>query len=325
MAQSLASLESLQALHICTDKTEPGAVECLKNIRNLKHLKIEDYGWESSDTPHGGAIRSMIANSKSTLLSLALEAGYYDIDSLCSLSNESASSVEPSADRAHSLTALRSLTLAQLQFNDASIRALLKMVDFTALRELSIGALFEGSLALFERLAGIFSSGKPDKVVKLRSLYINMSSIRFQDTFEHRMEVMEKQFRLISSLDTLTSLHIKCYNEYPSDIAVNPGLPEPMLQAILRNKNLRTLKIGYSGVRSDIKIPYLSAETVSRIVDGLPLLEEFEFAPEEADMVSRCRHATQDDRGKLTLVIGRHWARPVSRSQPDDPQLLPLR
>ena len=54
-----------------------------------------------------------------------------------------------------------------------------------------------------------------------------------------------------------------------------------MLQAILKHKNLRELRICYKGKISGKEIPYLSDKTVGDLVDGLPHLREFEFAPDE--------------------------------------------
>ncbi len=66
-----------------------------------------------------------------------------------------------------------------------------------------------------------------------------------------------------------------------------PGLADTLLRAILEHRGLRSLAISYRGrTRRAVLIPYLSASTVGALVDGLPRLQGFEFAPERGQMVS---------------------------------------
>ncbi|CAG8955101.1 hypothetical protein HYFRA_00007116 [Hymenoscyphus fraxineus] len=106
-------------------------------------------------------------------------------------------------------------------------------------------------------------------------------------TIENRKAIFESKYRFISSFDTLTSLSLMIYT-------VELG-HAGLFQAILKHKNLRTLRIEYDDAWRNF-IAYLSgACTVQTLIEGLPYLPEFEFSPDDTQI----RDSPQPDRSSL--------------------------
>ena len=280
IGQSLASLKNLKALNLCANNFEVEDMKPLAKIENLKHLYIQDYGY----TNEGSKItQSLLRNSKSTLQSLVLETSSYD-DLFLRDPKKRDSATDAGRSNEHDFTALKQLTIAGMTLDENSITSLFRSIDFMRLRNLTIKYL-HGTNCLFYRSLtslAIASHG----TISLRNLSLKMSDDEHLSTPAQKKEELEAKCGLISSFNTLTTLEVLDYGQYSSDIAYNPGLSDMMLRAILKHKNLRTLKISYVGRTSGMKIPYLSAATVGYILDGLPHLQEFEFAPEEKQIVS---------------------------------------
>ncbi|KAH8883470.1 hypothetical protein GQ53DRAFT_663811 [Thozetella sp. PMI_491] len=269
IAESLAARKSLKALNLFTKMPDNEDVTALSQIKNLKHLSIHDTDWGFS-TP-SKILQSIIKNSASSLESLTVPAG------------ETAAAPEKKAI----FQALKSLDLTFYHAESDAIRAMVSAIDFTQLNELAIGNCHSDNSLLFRHLAGLNdSSSTGTSRMKLRHLCLTMddgSPSRL--TPEERREHLEAKCRFISSFDTLETLQLEDYGQYPENASItNPGLVDVVLQAILCHRGLRVLRISYRGKMSGYAIPYLSAATVGAIVDGLPQLREFQFAPDEVQM-----------------------------------------
>jgi hypothetical protein len=280
MGESIASLTNLQALRLLSGTSKAEAVAPLAKIKNLKHLSVEYGGSDESI-----AVRSILLNSASTLRSLLIQTASF-ATSFWQDWEEKVFANDVLAKQQHVLSALKSLSLSGVSFDSTSMKSLQSAVDFMALCELTLGRFSDGKHLLLQTLASLANSPQNNSTrISLRSLCLDMSENRLTETIEQRQTNFEATCRFISAFDTLTSLEIREYNQYPDTIPLNPGLPGTLLQAILRHKNLRSLKLSYAGVMSNHKIPYLSAATVATLVDNLPRLRNLEFAPEEARIV----------------------------------------
>ena len=277
ISQSLASFAHLKALSLLTDDAEPEDIKPLAQIKNLKHFYLRYYGYHTLEHIF---VQSMLWNSRSTLQSLAIETNAY----ACQFLRDWEKNGEGISEQGHDFTALKSLTLSGVQIDEYFIKGFQKAIDFTGLRELNLGSLCDTSCLFYPHLTSITTSyqGTKDTPLSLRSLSLRMS----ENPSQHNSATFAAKCRFISSFDTLTTLDLPNYGQYPSNTIANPGLTDTLLHAILKHKNLTTLKISYTGRNSGFETPYLSAKTVGAIIDGLPLLREFEFAPDEAQMAA---------------------------------------
>ncbi|RSL78012.1 hypothetical protein CEP51_008575 [Fusarium floridanum] len=280
MAKSIVSLKNLKALSVSTDGFEEGAMRPLAKLKNLQHLSVEDYGW-GSGTGKDNVVRSMLLNSRSTLRGLSMHTSAY---ATCFLEDWEKMVSASKSNQPQNLAALKSFTLSGVRFEeDKFLMSMQRAIDFAGLQELKLGRLPGGKHRLFQYLAGLASSA-PDERISLRTLSVHMSHNRHVETPEQKQMAFDAQCAFISSFDSLTSLELVDYNQYPDSHTVNPGLADTLLQAILKHENLKVLRISYTGIISGCKIPYLSAETVTTIINNLPNLEEFQFAPEESEI-----------------------------------------
>ncbi|RSL46394.1 hypothetical protein CEP54_013869 [Fusarium duplospermum] len=280
MAKSIVSLKNLKALSVSTNKFDEGAMRPLAKLKNLQHLNVEDYSWDSG-TGKNNVVRSMLLNSRSTLRSLVMHTSSY---ATCFLDDWEKVVSASKSNQPHNLAALKSFTFSGVKIDEGNfLKSMQSAIDFAGLQELKLGRFSQGKHHLFQYLAGLAPSA-PDKRINLRILSVNMSHNRHMETPEQKQKTFDAQCAFISSFDTLSSLELVDYNQYPQEQPVNPGLSEPLLQAILKHENLKVLRISYTGIISGCKIPYLSAETVTTIVNNLPNLEEIEFAPEESEI-----------------------------------------
>jgi hypothetical protein len=213
-------------------------------------------------------------------------------------------------DGKHYLSALKSLTISGCWFespwiNTASIRSLNTAIDFVALRELKITNVLEQSSLLYDNLAKLYSTSESQGTAPhLRKLSMDMSFPYHFNNISERQVIIDSQIRFLSSFNTLTSLHINEYGKYSSEIPNNPGLPDVIMQAILKHTNLDSLGICYGGIGSGEKIPYLSATAVATLVDNLPKLKLLEIAPEEDDTV---RKPVQSSVENTNVTTGGTW------------------
>ncbi|EEU39435.1 uncharacterized protein NECHADRAFT_81608 [Fusarium vanettenii 77-13-4] len=279
MAESIVSLKNLKALSVSTARFEEGAMRPLAKIKNLQHLFVEDYSW-GMGMGKDNVVRSMLLNSRSTLRSLSMRTSSY---ATCFLDDWEKMVSASKSSQAHDLIALKSFTLSGVRFDEGNfLKSMQRAIDFAGLHELRLGRLAEGRHLLFQYLASLAGSA-PDKHIDLRTLSVDMSHNHRIETPEQKQTGFDAKCAFISSFDTLSTLELVDYNQYQEHM-VNPGLSDTLLQAILKHENLKVFRISYTGIISGCKIPYLSAETVATIVNNLPHLEEFEFAPEESEI-----------------------------------------
>ncbi|KAF7558270.1 hypothetical protein G7Z17_g49 [Cylindrodendrum hubeiense] len=317
MGERIASQKNLQALSLFTKDADTGAMEPLGRIKNLKHLNLEAFGYNRFEVKHDKSIQSILLNSRSTLQSLAVKTSSFMSNFLQDWEKRK-SEDHATTNQPHDLTALKSLTLKGQSFDEDFIKSLRQAIDFIGLRELTLRHLSEGKHLLFNYLISLTTSSEsPATEISLRSLQLDMADDRYGRTPEQLQVDFETKCRFIASFNTLTTLILDDYNQYSTQIAVNPGLSNTLLQAILKHEHLRTLKISYIGIISNRKIPYLSAETVATIVDNLPDLQEFEFAPEEEEIDEIGKALSRGDNlTSLTCYPHESWA---GYPRPDDP------
>lgn len=317
MGEKLASLQNLKALRLYSENFEADAMEPMAGIKNLKHLSVYDRGYRIA-IANDRIIQSIISNSMSTLRSLVVEANSGATTFLKGWQgNVSVGNTIPSPT--HDLGALESLTLAGISYEPASIMSLNRAINFLGLRELTLGSFSYGDHLFFQHLASLTSSPEhsPSSVM-LRSLSLDMfedNGSYYRQTHEDKQITFVAKCQFIASLNTLTTLTLHGYHQYPQEIMANPGLSNILLQAILKQQNLRTLKIPYTGSSSNSKNRYLSARTVAAIVDNLPELQEFVFTPENGELVRFSAADFLRSPDILIRLIGRNWSSTRSRYQ----------
>lgn len=279
IAEGIASLKNLKALRLCSPDDLSGEdLSSLARIKQLKHMDVAASGM-SYNSPN--VWQPIIRNSATTLESLTIHANHYTFQ----VFDDWAAKSEGKAG--HDLVALKSLSLFGVPFGDQLVKDLKKAVDFTQLHELRLSGLTDADCLFFPFLTSQFSSfqGTTDVPLSLRTLHVEMESGCWHHTGAPLKAIFEAKCRFISSFDTLTTLELPEYGQDKGHDTTGPPLSDAFLQAIFKHKNLRVLRLSYRGVRSDTPIPYLDAKTVGTIVDGLPQLREFEFAPMDEQML----------------------------------------
>lgn len=273
------SLKNLHSLSLHREGRDPDAMKLLSGIKNLRHLSIEGSGYE-----RGNDVQSIFLNSASTLESLTLRLDQY-ADWFLQDWVEKVSTDPKLRNQIHSFAALKSLSLTGFQFEASFTESLDRAIDVMGLHELRLGYLGKDQQLFYNHLAGLAQSDRQTgQPIGLRNLRIDLTGDLIDDV--EKEPYIKAKCQFISSFDTLTCLELFGYNQYPEGVTTNPGLSNVLLQAILKHKKLKILKISYNGIRSSRKIPYLSPITVGSLVDGLPQLQEITFAPEEANIVS---------------------------------------
>lgn len=289
MAHNISSLKNLKAVRLISCGGEAEDMAPLANVEQLKHLNLIDNGLLGGSIDDYKIEQSIIVNSLSTLQSLAVHSNIFHDNFLLDL--DSKTSKKDAASNQSPLTALKSLTLFGYHFLESDSKSLerrLGAIDFTRLAQLNLTRFRDANGLLWQYLGRLSTlSEGTQSVISLRSLSFEMSDDISMNTPGQGKEDFEAQCRFIASFSSLTTLDLLSYGEYPAVRANNPGLSSILLQAILKHKNLKTLRIRYkNGAKNNCKIPYLSAKTVEIILSGLPQLQEFEFAPEEDHIVS---------------------------------------
>jgi hypothetical protein len=286
IGQSLASLKNLKTLRLVSSEFKAEDMKPLAAIKNLKHLWIFDNSLSGNSVDKRNVTQSIIRNSLSTLQSLAVETCMYSLHLLQDWESNVSGKVASLRD-SHDLIALKSLLLSGIDIDTTVIKSLHKAIDFMQLDELTLVDFHDVDGVFSEYFTSLATLAQGTaKGISLRRLSLKMSNDNILYTSEQKNAELDAKCRFISSFGTLTALELLDYGQYPKNITTNPGLSDMLLQAILKHKHLRTLKIHYVGIRTDSNVPYLLATTVGTIIDGLPSLQEFEFAPDEEQMVS---------------------------------------
>ncbi|KAH8655836.1 hypothetical protein BX600DRAFT_470396 [Xylariales sp. PMI_506] len=286
IGESLESMPNLRALRVCNKNTDADNLKSLANLKNMKHLYLQETEGARNTEIKQKAYQSMLLNSTSTLRSLVISANTYSANVFDTWAEESLAANGTHSDGKYDFTALELLSIAGLPIRPAVIKSFQRAFDFMRLKELEFGYGLDKDCLLFPYLTRVAESSarvtdSGSSAINLRKLSLSMSYRTLWNTHEQQRASLEAKCRFISAFDTLTTLELSNYGQYPRTQSINPGLSEMLLQAILKHKMIKTLRIYYRGIPGDLKIPYLSAETVGRIIDGLPQLQEFEFAPEE--------------------------------------------
>ncbi|KAK9778944.1 putative F-box domain-containing protein [Seiridium cardinale] len=285
ISQSLASRANLKALSLYVHHAEAEELKPLGRIKNLKHIHLQNYDTFETLNP----FQSILRNSASTLQSLAIETDSYTCPFLKdwekNFKTSAGVNTKGNGKKGPDFTALRSLSLSGTEIDENFIKEFGKAIDFAQLRELSLANLRDPQCLLQPYMISRASSyqGTADVPLSLRTLSLNMTDHDYMHDTAQQNALFEAKCRFISSFDTLTTLELPDYPQHPAN-TTNPGLSNTLVQAILKHKNLRVLRISYKGRTSGFDIPYLGPETVRTIVDGLHQLREFEFAPDEGKM-----------------------------------------
>ncbi|KIL85954.1 hypothetical protein FAVG1_10923 [Fusarium avenaceum] len=282
IAEATSGLEKLQALSICpnyeAEVFSKAEYDSLKRIKNLKHLALG--GDDQLCT-----LQTILPNSASTLKSLDLNPSCPDFWKRLEQAFEAGGR---RANRKHYLPALRSFTLSGPWFPPAwitpeSIRSLGRVIDFARLRELTINYFPDEVNLLYDHLANLYSATDSKGIgSSLRKLTMDMSFLDHTDSFDEEEKIIDSQIRFLSSFSTLTSLHLKEFSRCSTELADTPSdLPDAMIQAILKHKNLDSLGICVGGIGGCGELPHLAAGPVANLVDGLPKLTLLEMTPDE--------------------------------------------
>jgi hypothetical protein len=314
MAQRIASIKNLRALRLLEIQED---VECLKpltGIKNLKHLCLQYF-----DPGHTDVFHALLLNSTSTLRSLVLDSRSMPSTLFDDWQN-AVLEYSPLAQQEHRFTALKSLTLCGLFFDETVIASLQRAIDFKGLHELTLKGMLVGMNLLFDHLVGLTTSA----AIGLQTLCLDMSSEFpwgiFATARTHPNQVAS--FRFLYAFDTLTTLEIQNYTTRPRPFFTDPAaepdrlLPtDPLFRIICRHKNLTKLRITHTGILGRQNIPAWSAATVAHLIQSLPRLQHLEFVPDwTTKMVGSFHHSA----GQVPYSILTH----MNRMKPE--RLLPV-
>ncbi|VUC25624.1 unnamed protein product [Clonostachys rosea] len=288
MARNIAVLENLKALSLTTEKVKNREdISALREVKNLQHFKLQS--WLTVSREFDEIIQTILLNSRSTLRSLVIKNLSHKTNGLRFGFLDDWRAELGSGSQTPHFPALRSLQLIGLEKHDEGLaRVFEKAVDFMSLRTLHLERIRDGRTAVY-RYLGDLAARTPKEDIKLRSF--KMDNYSSNATSVERRDDMETICRFLSSFDSLTNLHVLDYNDYLAEgedaeaLNVERVLPDPLHRAILNHKNLTKLALYCEEFDYRIPKPYLSLEVIASLVDGLPMLEEFEFTARPSDMV----------------------------------------
>ncbi|KAL2672341.1 hypothetical protein Neosp_013045 [[Neocosmospora] mangrovei] len=140
------------------------------------------------------------------------------------------------------LSALKSLSLIGLRFNQSLIDSLENIIDFMSLDDLTIGIVATGALLLFPLLRRLAAQADATSLSKLSLVMSSESTLRHFGNLGADME-FEAKVRFIASFDSLTCLELKEENPYPVTIDDGPLLFDALWRAIITHGNLESLSI----------------------------------------------------------------------------------
>ncbi|OBS17639.1 hypothetical protein FPOA_09375 [Fusarium poae] len=309
MTQSIAGFKNLQALSLDLGYR---SYQPLSKIRNLKHLALQAY--DQTDIVH-----TLLLNSRSTLRSVELRTS-----SLEFLSDwTQIVSTDEDADSQHYFTCLKSFSMQVSYLDPTSIQSLIRAIDFVGLQELLIERLPDNSPLLFQRLFDLFSTAPASGLdVHLRSLKVDMGISGYNVSESQKQEDTEIKSRFLSSFDTLRVLDLAGYGQYPLGVSENPGLPDCLVQAILRHKGLEKLSISYNGIVCGYQLPYLAPATIARLIDNLPHLRQINISPTEDDLEELGKVLSRASNAELIeFSCTSSWASHGSSDDPTKPLL----
>ncbi|KAJ4256042.1 hypothetical protein NW762_009116 [Fusarium torreyae] len=287
MSHSLLAQRNLKALRLYPkSELEDEATTSLVKIKNLQHLSIVD-NWGYLIASSESIVQSMLLNSMSTIQSLDIRTFKSNCDFLADWKEKIKARDPDALKQPHDFTVLKSLALSGMKFAgpyaERIMPNLTRAFDFLALRELSVSSLNESRTTFFNYLEALFSSVDRREIC-LRSLSLQMHGNYYgQDYLETELQ-LECVYRFIASFDTLVSLQLDEYNKYWGVVETYPGLSTSLQQAILKHRDLETLRFHYDPMGDSGRIiPYVPAITVALLTESLPQLRVLEFPPQETN------------------------------------------
>ncbi|KAK7225183.1 hypothetical protein V2G26_013186 [Clonostachys chloroleuca] len=290
ISQKIASLERLKALSISTNAFSETAIKPLAEIQGLQHLSmIEMDSYQLA--PGKSVLADLIRNSKSTLKSLRVIGIGYTTSFLNHLGTTVPTSRGSENAQHHIFSALKSLTLEDTTLDMEVIRHLKESVDFLGLDELEVRRVAGASELFFKTLTKMATTTSH---IRLHTLFLTLSSVKNGETDEELQQpatvtqlhkpLIKVKCQFISAFTTLTSLELHNDSRHMIDTTADPVIEEQVVQAITRHRGLKVLRISFGELISNRRVSYLSARSVSALVNNLPHLEEIEFAPEENEI-----------------------------------------
>jgi len=267
MAKSLSTKKNLKALCLNTNvpiTSEPHNADALGALKDLKHLSFykDAYwgrrGW-SKISPE-----ILIWNSRSTLRSLALN------DSTFHYMHFQWEEEGQESPRQGYLSALKTFSLTEGEFDDEQTDAILQAIDFVKLQELSLGRGNTRVGLLYRRLTDIFSAARGD--IKLRSLHMDLQ------------EDADEGIEFLSTFDTLTHLNICDNGSWPGDTQES-GLQDSLFRGLYMHKNLTVLKLTDETYTMRDRMPGLDAEMAAQFILNFPNLRHLHFNLHEPQLV----------------------------------------
>lgn len=240
-------------VHITSEFYNP---ETLGALRNLEHLGLYKDDYFNRCGREKTSLEMMIWNSRSTLRSLELNDSTFRY----MYHQWEESGEEP--PRQGYLSALKSFSLVEVQFDDKEADAILQAIDFVKLQELNLGRRNTRVGLLYRRLTDIFSAARRD--IKLRSLYMNLQ------------EDADEGIEFLSTFDTLTRLNICDNGSWPGDTRES-GLHDSLFRGLYMHKNLTVLKLTDETYTMRDRMPGLDAETAAQFVLNFPNLRHLHF------------------------------------------------
>ncbi|RSL58235.1 hypothetical protein CEP54_007893 [Fusarium duplospermum] len=283
MGHHIASMKNLKALNMFLDHQSLGRMYPLRDITNLQYLRVVDHTVGEA-LAHDNVVLLILFNSASTLRSLSLETNSWQLGNFLLGWEQMASEADLIEQDRVSLSSLKSLSFIGLRFNQSLIDSLENIIDFMSLDHLTIGIMATGALHLFPFLRGL--AAEAGRAISLHQLSLVMSSESALQHLEDLGADMEFQAKIqfIALFDTLTSLELKEQNPYPVTIADGSLLFDALWRTIITHENLGSLSINSMEATGTNAIPRLSAATVTTLINNLPKLRNFEFAPAEGEI-----------------------------------------
>ncbi|KAJ4129868.1 hypothetical protein NW768_006838 [Fusarium equiseti] len=267
MAKRLAAQRHLKALWlhvnipISDDFHSADAIGTLKNLQHLSYYKDAFWGrkgWSKSSP------ELLIWNSRSTLRSLELNASTFHYMHF----QWEESGDEP--PRQGYLSALKSFSLVDGEFDDEQTDAIIHAIDFVKLEELSLGQTNTRVGLLYKRLIDAFSAAREGDI-RLQSLSMNLK------------EDAEDGMEFLSCFDTLTRLTI-CNNGINPGETENPIPEESLWQALYKHKDLTILKLTDDICSAHDTMPGLDAQTAAKFIINFPNLRHLHFYLHESKL-----------------------------------------
>lgn len=255
----------------------------LRDIHDLDHLFIEEC---HGPMTHYGVVQGLIRNSISTLRSLYLHQVALEIDGVYLFGSENDELVSK-------CSSLQVLDCFNLLYHVDSVEKMMDRIDFTQLSSLTFEHVEGSSSSLFNPLTEVFREATQQRDshgIKLRRLLLNADyafepQMEESNGFESYELSSSCRFAFLASFSSLTSLEISNYGRYPYEWSnKTTGFPALVMDAILKHKDLRTLKIT-NRFGSTLKTLHLTTNNIDAIISGLPHLEHFDFSLTEKYMV----------------------------------------